>query len=93
MPFRHRSNPVFDESLEVIVDGETATRRDLQVQVEIWMTHMVRKPTFKARPGGEAGLAGSSRRCLLPAFCRRCARVAPKSCPPPAPRRASRRAA
>lgn len=56
VPFRHRSNPVFDETLEVIVDGATAQQRDLQVVVEIWMLHMLRKPTFRVRAAASSWL-------------------------------------
>lgn len=60
-PFRHRANPVFDESVELIVDGETAQRRNLEVSVEIWVLHLIRSPSFKVRPARPAGA------CWLPA--------------------------
>ena len=45
--FRHRSNPVFDESVELVVDGATARQGDLAVHVEVWVQHYVLKDTFK----------------------------------------------
>ena len=51
--FQHRSNPVFDESLELVVDGATARQGDLSVHVEVWVQHYLLKDTFKG--GGEGG--------------------------------------
>lgn len=53
VPFLHRSNPVFDERLEVIVDGATALQRDLLVHIDIWVQHWILRDTFKV--GGSAG--------------------------------------
>lgn len=34
VPFRHRSNPTFDETLELVLDGATAGQPDLEINVE-----------------------------------------------------------
>jgi C2 domain len=40
-------SPVFDERLDLLIDGDTAQRRDTMLTVEIWVKHFLLKPTFK----------------------------------------------
>ena len=35
MSFRHRSNPVFDEMLELVLDGSLTRQPDLAIEVEV----------------------------------------------------------
>lgn len=44
---------VYDETLELIVDGETASWRDLRVFVEIWADRWLRRPVFKVCARGK----------------------------------------
>lgn len=69
VPFRHRANPMFDETLELIVDGETASWRDLQVHIELWSDRWVRRPAFKVCVCVRAGVrkGASLEACSPPA--------------------------
>jgi len=40
-------SPVFDERLDILIDGDTAQRRDTVITVEIWIKHLLIKPTYK----------------------------------------------
>jgi hypothetical protein len=40
---------VFDERLDVLIDGDTAEMRDTVIAVEIWVKHLLLKPTFKGQ--------------------------------------------
>ena len=59
--FRHRSNPLLDEVLEVVVDGDTAAE-DTEVTVDLRTTHWLRPDHFKVRRGRRRVQKG----CLLP---------------------------
>ena len=41
---------MFDELVELVVDGRTAQQRDLGVHVELWTQHWLRRDTFKVGP-------------------------------------------
>jgi hypothetical protein len=47
--FRHRSNPVFDETLELLLDGSLTRQPDLAIHVEVWVQHFILPSTFKGR--------------------------------------------
>lgn len=47
--FLHKRNPVFDESLELLVDGDTAASERTIVTLEIWACHFLRRDRFKGR--------------------------------------------
>ncbi|PRW33926.1 kinesin K39 [Chlorella sorokiniana] len=47
--FLHKRNPVFDESLELVVDGDTAGNPQTLITVEIWSSHFVRKEKYKGK--------------------------------------------
>ncbi|KAL4458584.1 hypothetical protein ABPG75_013449 [Micractinium tetrahymenae] len=47
--FLHKRNPVFDESLELLVDGDTAASERTVVTLEIWACHFLRRDKFKGR--------------------------------------------
>ncbi|KAL4458138.1 hypothetical protein ABPG75_013003 [Micractinium tetrahymenae] len=49
VPFRHRSNPVFEETVELVVPGAVAQQRGAEVEVEVWVEHYLRKASFKGR--------------------------------------------
>lgn len=51
VPFRHRSNPVFEETVELVVPGAVAQQRGAQVEVEVWVEHYLRKASFKVGRG------------------------------------------
>ncbi|KAH7618895.1 putative Synaptotagmin-3 [Nannochloris sp. 'desiccata'] len=40
-------SPVFDERVDMLVDGDTAQRRDTVITVEIWVKHFLLKPSYK----------------------------------------------
>jgi hypothetical protein len=42
-------DPVFDESLDFRVDGDLADAGDAVVCVEVWVSHLLARPTFKGR--------------------------------------------
>ncbi|EFN56892.1 hypothetical protein CHLNCDRAFT_51690 [Chlorella variabilis] len=45
--FQHRRNPVFDERLELLVDGDTAAAEGSQIELEVWAAHFLRADSFK----------------------------------------------
>ncbi|PRW61258.1 integral membrane single C2 domain isoform A [Chlorella sorokiniana] len=45
----HRRDPVFNEGMELLVDAETATCQDEQVEVEVFIAHNWRRDSFKGR--------------------------------------------
>jgi hypothetical protein len=45
----HRRDPVFNEGMELLVDAETATCQDEQVEVEVFIAHNWRRDSFKVR--------------------------------------------
>jgi Ca2+-dependent lipid-binding protein len=40
-------SPVFDERVDMLVDGDTAQKHDTVITVEIWVKHVLLKPSFK----------------------------------------------
>lgn len=40
-------NPVFDQSLDFLVDGDLADRSDTVVRVELWTMHMLLRPSYR----------------------------------------------
>lgn len=44
---QHRANPVFEEMVELIVDGDTAQRSNTLIHIEIVTEHLVRHPSFQ----------------------------------------------
>ncbi|EFN58384.1 hypothetical protein CHLNCDRAFT_56823 [Chlorella variabilis] len=49
---QHRANPVFEEMVELIVDGDTAQRSNTLIHIEIVTEHLVRHPSFQKGPRG-----------------------------------------
>lgn len=45
----HKSDPVFDEHLQLLVDGATASDEATQIQLEVVVSHFLRRETVKAR--------------------------------------------
>jgi hypothetical protein len=40
-------SPIFDHRVDILVDGNTAQRRDTLITVEIWIRHVLLKPSYK----------------------------------------------
>lgn len=40
-------NPVFDQSIDFLVDGDLAHAESTVIGVELWCTHVVIRPSFK----------------------------------------------
>lgn len=47
--FLHNRNPVFEELIEILLDGEEATAPDAVISIELWETHVLRWDTFRGR--------------------------------------------
>jgi len=47
--FLHRRNPVFQETLELLLDGDEAMDKDAVVSVELWVSHFMWRDGFKGR--------------------------------------------
>ncbi|KAL6775843.1 hypothetical protein ACKKBG_A18715 [Auxenochlorella protothecoides x Auxenochlorella symbiontica] len=43
----NRRNPVFDQKLELILDGDEAAEQDAVVRVDLYTVHLILKPTYK----------------------------------------------
>lgn len=40
-------SPVFDETVDFLIDGDTVQNSDSCLRVEIWATHLLKRPSFK----------------------------------------------
>ena len=49
MQLQNRTNPEFDQLVELVVDADTAQRSNTLIHIDIVTEHLVRKPSFQGR--------------------------------------------